>query len=325
VDTVPSWQQAIAGRGNLRYALRLGLAMVTIAMFAYFAITNADFRSVQNLQNVARQSAALLIVSVGQGFVILGGGLDLSVGSTISLTSVIAALAILQYGMVPGIILGVLAGTSIGAANGLIVTRTRVSPFIVTLGSLSVVRGLALTLAGGTPVYNLPSSISNIGFNSLGPFPYPMIIALVALVLGYAVLKLTRFGRHVYAMGGNAEAARLSGVPVALDTFLVFVISAFLAAIAGIVLTARVSSGQPDLGSGMELNSVAAVILGGVSLFGGQGSMIGVLFGVLFVSFLSNALIIIGVSSYTQLMVIGGALIAAVAIDRLLIERSKRA
>ena len=226
--------------------------MVTVAMVAYFAITNADFRSVQNLQDVMRQSAALLIISVGQGYVILGGGLDLSVGSTVSFTSVVAALMILKFGLIPGIILGVLAGAGIGVGNGLIVTRTGVSPFIVTLGSLSVVQGLALTLAGGTPVYNLPTGISDIGYDSLGPLPYPMVIGLVVLILGYAVLKLTRFGRHVYAMGGNVEAARLSGIPVALDMFLVFVISAFLAAIAGIVLTPRVSSGQPDLGQGSK-------------------------------------------------------------------------
>ena len=320
-----AWRQVIAGRFDSRYILRLGLPLVTVAMVAYFVFSNADFRSSQNIQDVFRQMAALLVVAIGQGYVILAGGLDLSVGSTVGLTSVVAALAMLKYGLVTGMILGLRTAVGVGVVNGLVVTQTGISPFIATLGMLSVVRGLALTLAGGSAVYNLPAHVSDIGFGSLGLIPYPMIIATVVLVLAYAVLKMTRFGRHVYAIGGNAQAARLSGVPVRLDQFLVFVISGLLAGIAGLILTSRVSSGQPDLGSGMELSSVAAVILGGVSLFGGQGSMIGVLFGVLFVSFLNNGLLIMGVSSYTQLMIIGGALVVAVAIDRLLIERSNRA
>jgi ribose transport system permease protein len=312
-------------RYNSRYILRFGLPLATVVMVAYFAAISSDFRSAQNIQDVFRQMAALAIVAAGEGFVIIAGGLDLSVGSTIGLTSVVAALAILKFGMVPGMALGLLAAAGVGVANGLLVTRTGVSSFIVTLGMLSVVQGLALTLAGGSAVYDLPSSISNIGFGSLGPVPYPILIAGVVMVLCYLTLKLTRFGRHVYATGGNAEAARLSGVPVLADQFAVFVISGVLAGVAGLVLTSRVSSGQPELGSGMELNAVAAVILGGVSLYGGQGSMVGILFGVLFISFLSNGLIIMGVSSYTQLMVIGAAVVIAVALDRLLIERSKRA
>jgi ribose transport system permease protein len=294
-------------------------------MVTYFALVNSDFRTSQNIQDAFRQMSALLVIAVGQGFVILAGGFDLSVGSTVGLTSVVAALVMLKFGIVTGMIAGLLAAVGVGVVNGLVVTRTGISPFIATLGMLSVVQGLSLTLAGGSAVYNLPTNVSNIGFGSLGPVPYPIIIAAVVLVLGYGVLKMTHFGRHIYAIGGNIRTAQLSGVPVVLDTFLVFVISGFLAGIAGLILTSRVSSGQPLLGTGMELSSVAAVILGGVSLYGGQGSMIGVLFGVLFVSFLNNGLLITGVSSYTQLMIIGGALVVAVAIDRLLIERSKRA
>lgn len=301
-----------SARGRL---LQLGLPLATLGLFVFFSLASDVFLDASNLGNVARQSSALLIVACGQAFVILGGGLDLSVGSMIGVASVVAALMTLEYGILPGFASGILVALLIGGLNGLVVARLSLDPFIVTLASLSIVRGLALTLAGGTAIQGMPSDFSYIGYNDLLGLPIPAIVAGLVFLGAYAILRWTRFGRYVYAIGGNREAARLSGLPVARWRMAMYAMSGGLAGIAGVLLSSRVSSGQPTLGTGMELQSVAAVMLGGVSLYGGRGSLMGVLFGVLFISLLSNGLNLLNVSSYVQLMVIGVALVLAIALD----------
>lgn len=223
-----------------------------------------------------------------------------------------------DHGWWAGIGFGLLAGLVIGLVNGLVVTRFRVAPFITTLAMMSVASGEALNLSGGTPVTGLPVSFTSLAYKRLGGFPLPVIVAIALIVLAYVVLRISRLGRYIYATGGNSEAVRLSGINVRGTEVAAYMICALLAAVGGLILTARVASGQPTLGTDLALQSVAAVVLGGVSLFGGRGGMVGVAVGVIFISILSNGLNLLGVSSYTQLMVIGAAMVAAIAWDQYL-------
>jgi ribose transport system permease protein len=306
-----------------RYLLGLGLPLLFALMYLYFALTTERFFTLSNTQDVLRQSATLGILAFGQAFAVLSGGVDLSVGSTVGLASVVDTLVAKAYGPWAGAAAALAAGAGVGLVNGLFVARFRVNPFIVTLGMLSVVEGIALTLTGGSYVQGMPPGFSTLGYSSLGPVPYPALIAAGAFVVALVLLTRTRFGREVYAVGGNREAARLSGLPITRVVWSIYVVVGAMAALAGVVLSSRVSSGQPELGRGMELQSVAAVVLGGVSLFGGEGSLFGVLFGVLFVSFLQNGLNLQNVSSFLQLAIIGSALIVAVTLDRIFTDRAQ--
>lgn len=296
---------------------RLGLPAATAVMFIVFSVSTPYFFTLGNIQNVLRQGSALGILSFGQSFVILSRGLDLSVGSIVGVTSVVSAQMALQYGLWVGFASGVVTATLLGCVNGYVVAWQRVNPFIATLGMLSAARGLALMLAGGVAVQGLPPEFRVLGASYWGPIPFPVLLAAGFFFVCHLILVKTRFGRQVYAVGGNAEVTWLSGVNVPRVRFLVYLLSGGMAGVGGIILTSRVASGQPLLGSGAELESVAAVILGGVSLFGGQGHLTGVLFGVLFISFLTNGLNLHNVSSYAQLVIIGLALVLAVRLDTL--------
>lgn len=294
---------------------QIGLPVAVLAMIIIFSLTSDVFFTTSNWQNVGLQAAALACVAFGQAFVILTAGIDLSVGSTVALVSVVSALA-MSYGVWVGILLALLVGAVVGAVNGLVITRLRVAPFIATLAMLSIASGLALNVSGGTPVVGLPEGFTSLAYAKVLGVPGPVLLALLVFIGAYLVLWGSRLGRNIYATGGNSEAARLSGINTRSTILVTYVICSVLAAVGGIILTARVSSGQPSLGSDLALQSVAAVVLGGVSLFGGRGNLLGVAFGVAFVSILTNGLNLLGVSSYTQLMVIGFAMIVAIAWDQ---------
>jgi ribose transport system permease protein len=303
------------------YGREVGLPAAVVVLIIIFSLSSDVFLTAQNMRNIGVAAAALAAVSFGQTFAILTAGLDLSVGSTVALVSVVAAFGIRDHGIIIGMIGGLTAGVAVGFVNGVLVTWLRVFPFIATLAMLSILSGLALNLSGGVAVAGLPDSFSDFAFEFLWGIPAPVIIALIVLLVSYLTLRYTRFGRHVYAVGGNQEAARLSGINVGRVKVIAYIFCSFCAAVGSILLTARVASGQPTLGTSLALESVAAVVLGGVSLFGGRGSVIGVAFGVAFVSILSNGLNLLNVASYTQMMVIGGALIVAVALDQAFVKR----
>jgi ribose transport system permease protein len=293
-----------------------GLPLAVLALMVFFSVQSSVFFTVANFQNVGLQAAALALVAFGQCFVVLTAGIDLSVGSTVALSSVVTAIVMKDTSIPVGILAGLGAGVAVGLVNGLVITVLRVVPFVATLAMLSIASGLALSWSGGTPIAGLPSGFNSIALTRVGGVPLPVVIAAGAFLLGYAVLRHTRVGRYLYAVGGNAEAARLAGVDIRVITASAYVVCSFFAACGAVVLTARVSSGQPTLGASLALESVAAVVIGGVSLFGGRGSIVGVLFGVAFVSILSNGLNLLNVSSYTQLLILGVALITVIAIDR---------
>lgn len=317
-----------AGRARFdflrQHGRQIGLPLAVLALIAVFFTLSDVFLTVANFRNVGLQAAALAAVSFGQTLVILTAGLDLSVGSMVALVSVVTALAMLKFGVLGGMIVGLLTGLVAGLVNGLIIARLRVFPFIATLATMSFISGLALNLSGGTPVIGLSSAFTSLAYQRLLGVPYPVVIALLLLLCTALILRYLRIGRNIYAIGGNQEAARLSGLNVEFVKVAAYMYSGFCAAVAGLILTARVASGQPTLGASLALESVAAVVLGGVSLFGGRGSVIGVAFGVAFISILSNGLNLLNVSSYTQMMVIGVALAGAVAIDQALVRRGNR-
>ena len=289
-------------------AVIVGLAIV-------FGAINPNFWSVTNLANVSRQMSILALLALGQTFAILSGGIDLSVGSLLALVSVVCAQRMKEFGLAFGIGAGVLAGGFAGLVNGLIIARARVPAFIATLGMLVSARGAALVLSGGLPIAGLPREFLTLGAGYLGPFPIPTVIAIVAFALAHVILSRTRFGRYVYAMGSNEEAAVLSGINVAKYKMLVYITSGLFAGVAGVILTARVISGQPTLGEVQELYSIAAVVIGGGRISGGVGGVWTTLMGVLVLGILGNGLNLVQVSSYIQNIVIGAIIVGAVWID----------
>jgi ribose transport system permease protein len=299
-----------------RYGREVGLPVFVIAMAVFFSIESSVFLSLSNFRNIGVSAAALAAVSFGQTFAILTAGLDLSVGAIVALVSIVGALVMRDHGVVAGLAASLVAGAAVGLVNGIVITRLKVFPFIATLAMMSVVSGLALSLSGGVAVTGVPETFSSLAYARTFGIPIPVVIALAVLAICIVVLRYTKLGRRIYAIGGNEEAARLSGIAVGAVKVAAYVLSGLCAAVGSLILTARVASGQPSLGATLPLESVAAVVLGGVSLFGGRGSVIGVAFGVLFISILSNGLNLLNVPSYTQMMVIGGALILAVSLDQ---------
>jgi ribose transport system permease protein len=299
-----------------RYGREVGLPVIVIAMAIFFSINSNVFLSLSNFRNIGVSAAALAAVSFGQTFAILTAGLDLSVGAIVALVSIIGALVMRDHGVVAGLAASFGAGAAVGLVNGIVITRFKVFPFIATLAMMSVVSGLALSLSGGVAVTGVPEAFSSLAYARAFGIPIPVIIALAVLAICVVVLRYTKLGRRIYATGGNEEAARLSGIAIGAVKVAAYVLSGLCASVGSLILTARVASGQPSLGATLPLESVAAVVLGGVSLFGGRGSVVGVAFGVLFISILSNGLNLLNVPSYTQMMVIGGALILAVSLDQ---------
>ena len=308
---------AVARRLRAIDLRQVGLPLAVVALIVYFSITSEVFLTTQNWQNIGLQASALACVAFGQAYVVLTAGIDLSVGSTVALVSIVAAM-FMGNGLVLAIVVALAVGTLVGLVNGLVITRLRVAPFIATLAMLSIASGLALNVSGGTPIVGLPVDFTSFAYSKFFGVPMPVVLAVVVFGIAYFVLRATRLGRNVYATGGNAEAARLSGISTRTTTLSTYVICSILAAVGGLILTSRVASGQPSLGGDLALQSVAAVVLGGVSLFGGRGGLIGVAFGVAFVTVLTNGLNLMNVSSYTQLMVVGSAMIIAIALDQYL-------
>jgi len=306
-----------------RHGREIVLPLVVAFMILLFSLISDVFFSVPNFRNIGVAAAALACVSFGQTFAIITAGLDLSVGATVALVSILSAFAMRSHGIAAGIFAALLTGCAVGLVNGLVIAKLKVFPFIATLATMSIISGLALRLSGGVPVTGVPNAFADLAYDLIFGIPVPVVIALCVLVITALILRYTRIGRHIYAIGGNEEAARLSGIAIDRVKLTAYVLSGFCAAVGSIILTARVASGQPSLGTSLPLESVSAVVLGGVSLFGGRGSVIGVAFGVLFVSILSNGLNLLNVSSYTQMMVIGAALIVAVALDQALTRRGK--
>ena len=298
-----------------RYGTVLGLVFLSAVLWAL----TPHFLTVSNLLNIAQQTSINAIVAAGMTFVIISGGIDLSVGSIVALSGV-ALGTFLQAGQ-PGIVavIGAVAvGIASGLVNGLLVSFGRLPPFIATLGMMSVARGSALVLTEGRPISGFGEGFRWVATGSLGPIPAPVIITLLVYAIAHVVITRTTFGRYVYAIGGNEEATRLSGVAVRFHKTAIYAVSGLMSAVAAVVLTARLNSAQPIAGMMYELDAIAATVIGGTSLMGGEGSLFGTLVGALIMGVLRNGLNLLGVSSFLQQIVIGGVIVGAVLVDTLL-------
>jgi ribose transport system permease protein len=264
------------------------------------------FLTVGNLTNVLRQSTINLIIAIGMTYVILTAGIDLSVGAVLALSTVVTA-DLLQRGVpiLPTVLLGLTLGGVLGMASGLLISRVKVPPFVATLGMMTVARGLALTYTQGRPITGLPDAFRYIGTGYLGPIPMPIIVAAVAFLAGYVLLTRTRMGMYIYALGNNPVAAHYTGIATSKYITFVYVLAGALAALAGMILVARLDSAQPTAGISYEFDAIAAVVVGGTSFAGGEGSLMGTLLGVLVISVLNNGLNLLNVSSFYQPVVTG--------------------
>lgn len=293
------------------------IPVILVVLVIVLSILNKHFLSIQNLLNVLQQISILAIVAAGMTFVIIGGGFDLSVGSVVALSGSLASIIMIEQGIFIGVAAGLLVGVLIGGVNGILISRLNISPFIATLGMLVIARGLSLGITGGSAVFDLPSSFSWLGSGKILGIPVPVIVAIIIYLVGIIVLKTTVFGLRVYAVGGNKEASRLSGIAVSRYITATYVICSSCAALAGVTLAARLRAGEPTAGVTMELFAIAAVVLGGTSLRGGEGYLGRTIFGVLFIGLLQNGLNLMNVPYYWQQVVLGVVFIVAACIGML--------
>lgn len=298
--------------------------LTLLVLCAATALMTDRFLSPVNLNNILVQSSIMAVIAIGMTFVIIGGGFDLSVGSTAALSGCVAAMVMLKAGIVAGVVAGIAVGALVGLVNGLVIAYLKVNPFITTLGTMVLVRGLVFLVTGGAPVegdYGLPSTFVGFGSTRFLGLHALVWVPIVLLALLSWVMHATPFGRHIYATGGGREAAYLSGVPVARITASTYVICGALAGVAGVMLAARLQSGQPTAGEFYELTAIAAVVLGGAALHGGEGTLYKSVIGVFIMIVLGNSLNLLNVDSYWQRVAIGVVIIAAAAADSL---RSRR-
>ncbi|MGB3127415.1 MAG: ribose ABC transporter permease [Pseudomonas sp.] len=291
----------------------IGLLVVTLVM----VLASDTFLTASNLSNIARQVSINAIIAVGMTCVILTGGIDLSVGPVMALSGTLTA-GLMVAGLPPGLAIGagMLIGVAFGIGNGLFVAYLHMPPIIVTLATMGIARGLGLMYTDGYPISGLPDCFGFFGRQSLFGIEVPILIMLITYFAAYVLLQHTRIGRYIYAIGGNEEAVRLSGVRAARFKLLVYGISGLTAAIAGLVLTSRLMSGQPNAGVSFELDAIAAVVLGGASIAGGRGVIVGTLLGAMLLGVLNNGLNMLGVSPYVQSVIKGGIILLAIFISR---------
>ena len=304
------------------------LPILLLLMILFFAVQEPRFYGTANIFNVSRQATYLVIITLGQALVLISGGFDLSVGALVAVTSVVSARWMSNYyaahpeseltAVLVGALAALVVGLVVGLVNGIGVARLKVSPFIMTLGMASVGSGFALWYTGGTPVSGMPPLFTKqIGTGRFLGLPVPVYFAVAAIGLMYFLMNWTKVGRYVYAIGGNTKAAFLSGISVPAYLAAVYVICSLLTALAGFLLTARVSSGEPNLGASFPLESITAAVVGGVSLRGGEGRILGAVLGALFITILTNGMNLIRIESYIQEIAVGVVLIVAVVVDRL--------
>jgi ribose transport system permease protein len=305
--------RAYAGRA----ARQAGLLLVIVLLVVGFGAARPFFFSGDNLLNILLQAAVVGILALGQTFVLLTGGIDLSLGSTVAVTAVCAGLLSQSVSGPLAILGGLAVGGLCGAVNGVLITVTHITPFIVTLGTMSIYSGLALIIAGGQAVYGIPEGFQNVLAGGVAGVPIPVVLFVVLTALAALVLKYTRFGEYLIAIGGNAEVARLAGISVARQTAGAYVVSGVAAGLAGAILAARLGAADPTLGADLLLTAIAATVMGGTKLAGGEGSMVGAAFGAVLIATLTAGLTTLNVQAFYQQVAVGAAIILALLIDQL--------
>lgn len=303
---------------NLMIVLkRRAIWVFLLLMIVFFSVMSGNFLTMRNLLNVVKQVSIYGIASVGMTYVILLGGIDLATGSIISFINILAAYLMVNMGWNPilSVICSLVASTVIGFLNGIIIAEIKMPALIVTFASQTIFAGIAYIICNGTPISRFPESFLVIGQGYVGPIPVPVIIMIICFAVGAFILVKTYFGRYFYALGGNEEAAELSGIHVKKVKCLVYSLSGLFAGIAGLVMLARANTGQPNAGVGYEFDVITCVVLGGVSVNGGSGKISNVIAGVLIIGVLSNGMVLLNISSYMQMVIKGIILLLAVGSD----------
>lgn len=305
----------------------IGIIIALLAMFIFltvFPTTRSTFLTPKNMFNILRQNASNLFLATGMTMVIILGGIDLSVGSVIALSGVVAAGCVVNFGLpeAVGFIAAIAVGAAVGLFNGFIICKTDIPPFIVTLASMNITKGIALVLTGGAPIRCMTDAFKFPGAGYVVPVPTPVILMFIIFILAALMINKTQLGRHIYAVGGNVQAAKFSGISVQKVKFIVYAYTGVMAGIAGVVIASRLYSGQPTAGDGAEMDAIASVVVGGTSMSGGSGRIGGTLIGVLIIGVLNNGLNLMGVDSNFQYIVKGLVILLAVYVDFL---RNKKA
>ncbi|MDI9481778.1 MAG: ABC transporter permease [Bacillota bacterium] len=306
------------------FVKQYAIIIVLIALIAVFSILSPAFSTINNAMNIIRQISVMGIVAVGFTFVLIGGGLDLSVGSQIAIMNVSVALMIVEHGVNPilAVIIGIVMTTVIGFFNGYMITKTGIPPLIATLAMMTALRGVTFIMSKGYPIYGIPDYLKVIGQGNIYKIPVQGIIMAGIIVLGIILLNKTYIGRHFYALGSNTEATRLAGINIHFTRTTTYTLLGFLTGIAGLVMLTRVGSGQPNIANGFELNVLTAAVLGGVSVNGGKGNIPGAIVGTAIIGVLNNGMSIIGANDYWQKVITGIVLFVVVVFDS--ISQSKR-
>ncbi|MDD3339163.1 MAG: ABC transporter permease [Lachnospiraceae bacterium] len=298
---------------------KYGVYIALLVLFVALSFASESFLTVTNLFNILKQNAVYGILAVGMTFVIVTGGIDLSVGAIVAMAACFAA-ALAQKGtttpVVIAMLVGIVAGLGCGAFSGFFIAYAKIPAFIATLATCTIARGIVYVFTDGRPITGVSDAYKYIGRASWGVVPVAVVIYAIFLILGTFLLKYTKYGRHVFAIGGNKKAATVSGVNVEITEFMVYVICGFCAAFAGLLLSSRIQTGQPAGGEGYELDAITAAVIGGASLSGGKGSVFGSLIGILVVGILTNGLDLLNVSSYYQQIIKGVIILLAVLADR---------
>jgi ribose transport system permease protein len=321
---------AVLLRNSMMQWLKDNMGII-IALFALCLvlsinpITRNSFLTMKNVFNVLRQISSNLFLACGMTMVIILGGIDLSVGSIIALSGCIAAGGVVRYDMplFAALLLGIVVGFFVGVCNGLVISKTTIPAFIVTLATMNIAKGLAYVYTGGSPVRVVTKEWQFLGAGYIGSVPTPVVILIIVLIVTGLIMNKTKMGRYIYAVGGNAQAAKFSGIKVSKVKFFVHAYSGLMAGLAGIVLASRMYSGQPTAGDGAEMDAIAAVVVGGTSMSGGSGKIGGTIIGGLIIGVLNNGLNLLNVNSFWQYVVKGAVILLAVFIDYLKNRKAK--
>jgi ribose transport system permease protein len=292
--------------------------LTLIVLFVGLSIASPHFLTATNLSSVVRQTAVINIMALGMTLIIVAGGIDLSVGAILALAGLLGCMVMERgYPIFAGILTGILAGMACGLINGLLTTRLKINPFIVTLGTLGIFRGTALIISNGLPVHQVPKGFAFLGEGTVLGIPFVLVLLLLCALAVHILLEHTRLGRYAFATGSNEAAAYYAGIPVAFHATAIYSLGGMLTGLAGMIEASRLMTGQPTAGQGYELQAIAAVVIGGGSLRGGEGSVIGTLIGAFIMGLLSNGSDLLGISPYLQQAIIGAVIIFAVFVDEL--------
>ncbi len=319
VDIHPETSAPVVRRISLRDNVRdAGTLIGLIVIFVFFSTQSPVFLTEANLINILQSSAINACIALGMTLVIIAGGIDLSVGPTAAVAAVFTATFMFDgMAVIPAVVIGLGIGVLCGIVNGLLISRAKLQPFIVTLGTLSLYRSIALIFTGGNPILSVPPDYRAFFNGRVGNIPMPVILVGVVAVVIWVILRKTPLGEYMLAIGGNEEAARVSGVPVGLTKVSAYVISGFLAALAALILVGRLGAAEPILGNQWELDAIAAAAIGGASLMGGKGSIVGTVLGAIILGAMRNGLTLMNVQAFYQLMATGLIILLAMLIDRL--------